>query len=380
MEEKEVCKEFNSGFTQYSYFNILMTAGRAVYDTAVDNAINSKNNTKGLDFAYVEDESINAFVCFDSSTGYDYMRINTGAVIEIFAYFKSAFCNKNVFRSKGDISKENENVVHGKFQSSSYSILYTGEPQSDERRQLSEYASLFTLRFIFTHELGHLLNGHSHYLTSFYATKNIEMMGKKFFSNLNKNVRENYALDRRTLEMDADAFAATTGMDNVIMLYKNTDKNQILFKALENPIEVFKLWAFAIHSLFLLFEGIGSTTYDKEAWYLPNEARVTLVMSSALSVLEGYIKNKVLICDYELKDKIIKEISSGIIEAENYYNFRFRTKFNFVNQAMNNPKYNPYANEVLNHWDNTLYKKLEKYSRTYLYNPKTIEEFIKNIK
>lgn len=373
-------KEFNSGFTQNSYFNILMTGCKVVYDNAVNNSINSKNNTKGLDFAYVEDENINALVYFDSSTGYDYMRINTGAIIEIFAYFKSAFCNKNVFSSNGDILKENENVVQGKFETSSYSILYTGEPQSDERRLLSDYASLFTLRFIFTHELGHLLNGHSYYLTSFYATKNIEMRGKKFFSNFNKNFRENYGLDRRTLEMDADAFATTTGMDNVIMLYKNADKNQILFKSLKKQIEVFKLWAFGIHSLFLLFEGMGSTTYDKEGWYLPNEARITLVMSSALSVLESYIKNKILICDDELKDEIIKEISSGINEAENYYNFRFGTNFNFANQAMSNPKYNHYANEVLNHWDKTLYKKLEKYSRTYLYNPKTIEEFIKNIK
>ncbi len=375
-----MCKEFNSGFTEFSYFNILMSIGQNLYDKVINDIMNLKNNTKGLNFAYIEDKEINAFVYFNSSTEYDYMRINTGTVTEIFAYFKSAFCNKQVFCNKGDISKENDNVVQGRFESSSYSIWYTGEPQSDARRQLSDYASLFALRFILTHELGHLLNGHSYYLSSLYAVSNIEMLGKKFLSNLNIKMREKYALDRRTIEMDADAFAATFGIDNVIMLYQNNDKHNILFKALENPNEIFKLWTFSIHSVFLLFEGINKTTYNKEEWYLPNEAREMLVISSAIRTLEYYIKNKIFKCDDELKEDIIKNLSTGVKEAENYYNFRFGTKFNFANQAIDNSKYCLYTKEVLDHWNKNLYAKLKKYSRCHLYNPVTIEELIKDIK
>lgn len=375
-----MCKEFKSGFTEFSYFNILMDMGMNLYDDAINNSINLKNNTKGLDFAYIEDEGINANVWFDPKTGYDHMRINTGTITEIFSYFKSAFCNKSVFCNIGDISKENNDIVKGKFDSLSYSTFYTGEPQDTVRRQISDYASLFALRFVFAHELGHLLNGHSYYLGSLYAISNIDMRGKRFFSNLNKKIEENYALDRRTLEMDADAFAATCGMDNIIMLYQKNDEPGILFEALNKPIEIFKLWSFSIHSVFLLFEGISKTTYSKSEWYLPNEAREMLVMSSAICTLDSYAKNKILKCDDKLNDEIIKNLSMGIIEAERYYNLRFGTKFDFISQTMDNPKYNLYAQEVLDYWDNDLYKKIKRYSRCHLYNPKTIDKVIKNIK
>ena len=56
---------------------------------------------------------------------------------------------------------------------------------------------------------------------------------KELKSTIQKNLQEQYALDRRTLEMDADSFAASMSIDNIIMLYIQQNENPHFFNLLK---------------------------------------------------------------------------------------------------------------------------------------------------
>ena len=139
--------------------------------------------------------------------------------------------------------------------------------------------------------------------------------------------------------------------------------------------------SFAIHSIFLLFEYHSASSYNSLSFYLPNEAREILSLSSSLNALNDYIKHNIFECSNTLYQKIISKIFDGINEAENYFNSIYYTNYHFIQNTNNNPIYSRFADEVLTHWNDKLYPRLKKYARVPLYHPDTIEstmEFLKN--
>ena len=93
------------------------------------------------------------------------------------------------------------------------------------------------IRYIYGHELGHILNGHTSYISNLYAVPKLEMICKKLLSNFSEKLQEQYALDRRTLEMDADSFAASMSIDNIIMLYIQQNENPHFFNLLNIGVQ-----------------------------------------------------------------------------------------------------------------------------------------------
>ena len=234
--------------------------------------------------------------------------------------------------------------------------------------------SLMALRFIYGHELGHLYDGHTEYIRTLYSIPNMQMIVKKGLANVNAKQAERYALDRRTLEMDADAFAASMSIVNIIMSYLQRENQKFPFIWLKSPVEIFSLWSFSIQSIFLLFEYNAGSKYDKFSYYLPNEARGILAFSAALNTLDNYIKHGIFMCNGVIYSEVERQIANGIAEADKIFNATYGTNYNFIEKTIGNKEYGIYADEVLKHWNENLYSKIKKFARVPLYHPDTIDE------
>lgn len=365
--------QFTDGYSNRSYLNISKQICTSLYETV------KRTNKSKLNFYYDSDIYFNAQTYTKGTE--DYLCMYVGTILNAFAYIKSAFSTSSFLLNFGNPNAEKNNQITGKFDIAKKQLLFTGDPADPIRQELSTYTSFMMIRYIYGHELGHLFNGHTAYVSSLYAIPEFEMICKKYFTNYSKSLQKQYALDRRTLEMDADSFAATASIDNIIMLYIQQNQNSHLFNLLNDSCDIFTLWSFAIHSIFLLFEYYSASSYDSLSFYLPNEAREILSLSSSLNVLNDYIKYNIFKCSNSLYQKILSKIYSGISEAENFFNSLYCTNYHFIYNAVNNPLYSEFADEVLMHWNDRLYFKLKKYARIPLYHPDTIEstmEILKN--
>ena len=92
--------------------------------------------------------------------------------------------------------------------------------EDDEKVKLLE---IFASRFIVLHEFGHVFNGHCNYLAAELQFENRDGF-YMYFDEHGSAINEKDSLNIRTLEMDADAFAATQSMSHLCFLYENFDK------------------------------------------------------------------------------------------------------------------------------------------------------------
>ncbi len=363
---------FSEGFTDKSYFAMIKLMAEGLYsDAKVDKPL------AGLAFRYKEDDYVNASA-YTSAMGQDCLDINVGTLSFYYSYMKTAMADNSVLKEVGNPEVETNQIIGGGYDPKKRALLFTGMPQDEERESMSLFLANLAIRFIITHEMGHLFNGHCDFLKKLYAVPKSEMIMKSIIPGL----EESYALDRRTLEMDADASAATSSIDNIIELYKGLkDEETIPFLSkLDKKSTLFKLWSFSVHSIFLTFEDFCKSDYTSNSYYLPNEARAILAFSDSFHALENFRKHELFRCDDAEYEEIFKQIVEGILEAERYINRKFGKSYNFLASAVGNTKYVKYSNEVLDYWNNKLRKKLEKYSRTPLYNPQTIDKLIENYK
>ncbi|MGO5020896.1 hypothetical protein ACTQ32_13190 [Roseburia faecis] len=345
-------KFFSEGFTSRSYFNICKQIVCGSYKEQVE-----KYN---FSFNFSDENEMNAWTSL-LDNGSDYLVVNVGTLIELFSLTKTTFGQKDCFESIGIAKNENNSGVKGFFDEKNCNLYFTGTPKDSVRERASTCAALFAFRFIGTHELGHILNGHTSYLKKMYMNSKIGMRNEKITRC------DAYCLDRRTLEMDADAAAATASIDNVIMLYHN-EFDEFLSTLFKKKEEIFGLWSFAICSVFMLFESLMTTTYNKNGYYLPNKARFYMAMGSAYETAKEYVNYDIVPELKENKAMIVKEVFYGIEQAEKIFlkkGFAFSWIKDFFEES---ELYIEYSDEVLCNWDNNLENKLEKYARTPLYN------------
>lgn len=358
---------FSSGFTETSYFAIFMKSIKGIYGSLKDYSAQS-----GLEFVYVDDERISASA-YQNSHGQDCLEINTATMAYTFAYMKTALSSSMIFSEIGDCKNENGAIVAGWFEKEKLRLLFNGTPKDAKRDEFATLLSLMMLRFIATHELGHLYNGHISLLN-----KEMGINSSSMVMNLNAKAfpRGINALDMRTLEMDADAYAATSGIINTIGLYTDESEkaNSLLGQSVPKT-EFFKMWAFSVYSLFMIFEGITQTPYSEDSIYLPNEARAILAFDSALQTMDMMRKHrKFNVSDADFKS-IEKKIGEGISEAQWHYNRIHGTNYNLIFSAVKNGEYKAYADRVLNHWNNNLKNRLEGHARMMLYDPQRMDEY-----
>lgn len=360
-------EDFNSGFTDLSYFNIVKTIVEGVYERDFD--------LHKLEFNFHVDDSVNACADYDKRGDYDLLKINTGTIIEIVAWMKTAFAQRNILCNLGNANEEKNVIYTGKyiFKDNKHELIFCAQDTivNPCREKLSLYAALIAIRFVFTHEVGHIVNGHTRLMYDMYMNSKIFMRKEKS----NNNVQ--YCLDRRTLEMDADAFAATSSIDNILTLYNenNAGLEDMQIFSIE---DLFELWGFSIACVFLMFELGGKTNYDWNSYYLPNDARYLLAIDAARQTLLNYIRINII--SYAVDVKIYNSaVTKGLIEAEKLFRL-FSEDLTLSESLVNNKeKFVISSNEVNNNW-NKLRLRLSQYSRTVLFSEKETEQAIKDMK
>ena len=229
--------------------------------------------------------------------------------------------------------------------------------------KLAGLLTIFVSRFIISHELGHLFNGHCEYLNS-KEQNNIQPISMFEESN-SENTKNLSSLDYRTLEMDADAFAATDSFKHLLSLYNNFEDDVDEGLNIE-PIELFYWWSFAIRSNFLITQKIlNDEEYKLDKKHLPSVARWLLILGSIFNNIDSGL-HKINYRTGDNKEKIEKNIRSGFKFAEKQYNDRFHTNYDCIKETIYNKDYSKYVTEIEKNWE-YLRKDLSRYSRLNLY-------------
>lgn len=229
--------------------------------------------------------------------------------------------------------------------------------------KLAGLLTIFVSRFIITHELGHLLNGHCEFLNS--KNKNSIQFISMFEKNNNKKSRSISPLDLRTLEMDADAFAATDNFRNLILLY-DLFEERVDSDLNIKPIELFYWWSFAVRSNFLITQRIlKDEEYEVDKTHLPSVARWILIIESILDSIENDIY-KINYRDGDNKDKLLQSLMSGFSYAERCYNESFYTNYNCIEETINSEDYKQFVTATQKNWKK-LSNELDKFSRLPLF-------------
>lgn len=355
---------FKDGFTEKSYLNVCKQIVLKYYKDRIG---------QDIDFYYSDKNEINAWTSLGEN-GEDIVVINVKTVVDLFALMKTAFSQKEIFVEIGDVSNETNKFIIGFFTYYNKQIIYNGTPQNELRENMALYAAIFAIRFIFTHEMGHIMNGHTRYLNTVYMNPKIKM-------RIESSVDDSkYCLDRRTMEMDADAAAITSSFDNVAILYKYHYMEQPI-SLLRKKEEIFSIWSFSIAAIFMLFETNSESEYDSNGFYLPNEARFIMVMNAAYEMAQLYVKHDI-VPELEInKVEIFDSILYGVKECERFFQIIYNKSFLWSDKILNPDEfYKYYSSEVLENWDNGLKNKLEKYSRVPLYDKDKVDELVEQIK
>lgn len=361
-------EDFNTGFTNKSYFHIIKSIVEGIYERNFD--------IRKFDFNFRDDSSINACADYDKQGNYDILKINTGTIIEIVALMKTAFAQRNILSNFGNANEEKNAIYTGEYvyRNNKHELIFSTQNTIVDpcREQLSFYVALIAIRFVFTHEVGHIVNGHTRLMNDLYMNSKIYMRMEK-----SNNIVQ-YCLDRRTLEMDADAAAATSSIDNILILYEQ-DKAGLEDMQIYSIESLLELWGFSIACVFLLFELNCRTNYDLKSYYLPNSARYILAIDAARQTLLSYKRNKVIsyTMDVGMYDKAV---TKGLIEAENLFRLYSDDLSLSKDLLSNRDKFEIFSKEVNENWDKNLRERLNKYSRTVLFSEEETEQAIIDMK
>lgn len=346
------------------YYNDLKCRAEELYNqfSELSEIFNKQKYQREFDFLIEENNDVNGCAYVESNR--DIIRINKGLIDKFFGYF-SDYTDCLIKKTIG----RNESL-------DLRSIEVIGINISDkETIDLYEYFNnlkslLLTLlsRFVLLHELGHIFNGHCDYIKSNCGMNQIDMFPKlDNFSVDNKD-----KLTIRTIEMDADAFAATQSMYHLLFIYEDKVYNEIDFV---DKLDIFYWWAFAIYSHFIYFEDLlylngkcGAEKYSTSLKHLPPNARWILIYACCESFLEKNDKIRQEEKKERIKEKILKKLVDGMVEAEKVWNelkaIDYDKKFSIKDEQKD--IFQIYVNEVMNHWDK-IRNDLDKFARLNLY-------------
>ena len=356
---------FNTGFSELSFFSQYKNIAHNLYYGALSKDNNTKPEYKiGYRFFYDADKTLNARAVHKDNI--DVIFLNVGALGNIYECFYTLFNNKNVFPNIGDCKTATLKKCKFFFDEEKRQLVFFNGPIDILRRDIADFLALFAIRFIIAHEVGHHLNGHVMYVK--------EKTGQFELLMLNNLLDKINPLNYKTLEMDADAFAITDCIDNLITNYEAFENSTYFNCRLKDRNEIFKLWMFAIHCLFLLFERHTKEEKDiYKARYLPTNLRQLLNINVSIDYIECYLK----ITKYKYKENFhefyCKEIKNGIDYAESCFNETFIENHNFLQKITKDMEALIYSNIVLDNWKN-IKPDLERYSRLELFDRNNIEK------
>ncbi|PIE94593.1 hypothetical protein CO726_13480 [Bacillus fungorum] len=232
--------DYNS-FPEINCYNYYTKYINQIYNE-VKTVSYSRYSERNLNFNFINRFDINGIAFIKDND--DYVHINEGALYKVYKKFSElvisgAFSEYTYIKQVANcqVNLENEEVTEEQF---IYKI-----PDDYNGKLISEYLSMFAMKFIILHELGHHINGHLLYIKEKYGVNSWYTRGNR------QNVPDVLI---RTLEMDADAFA----ISQLVREFQELIINDSKFSSLAMPNEIkLGLFIFAIHVLFIILgEGI----------------------------------------------------------------------------------------------------------------------------
>jgi len=210
--------------------------------------INSKLPEAYLDFIF--NPSINACATKTPDGNY-YIGINFGTVVILHHLFKRMLASKSLFPEIGNplIEKETRKIYNAQITDANTLFLVVDPnenftPVDESRLVLSEYLTAFAIEFLAMHEYAHVIFGHVDYLNSksqtFYWNEAVE--SKKCLID---------PLISQTLEMDADCYGVSLGMQKVVGIVNSHNSNPLPFSS--SLDSCLAMWLFSVYSLFRIF-------------------------------------------------------------------------------------------------------------------------------
>lgn len=285
----------------------------------------------------------------------DHIIINKGVISRFLTYFNMVN-QYYVKRLLGKIMPEKEESefddmsIEGIIPTVGRTMTFDSKDIVRERTALLE---IFVARFVLLHEMGHLFNGHCEYLSK-------KEEGFKYMPMYSENIKKDCALNRRTMEMDADAFAVTRSFFHLIYLYQNFEEK--VYCTFLEPMELFYLWSFAIRSHFLVCEDtfMDTNKFSTKMCHLPSSARWIMIANTFIDIAKSLNPNELNV------ERVQEEFMKGAIDAEKVFNTIKYTKYSFIEQLNDNEEFRYYSEEVNRNWENIV-DEVEQFSRVTLF-------------
>lgn len=238
----------------------------------------NQKDIKQLNFTYKWDNHVNAGAL---EREYDIITVNEGTIIKIYGFFYRLVNRVSPFPPLAGELKPHvliENRIT--FDNSQFPQISISEElvlSDDPRRNnLAEFLSMFAIKWIIAHEIGHVYNGHTkYYLETRNKIKQLDPIKDS------EELKQCY-LDLQTMEMDADTFASNRIMEEALALH-DTCKSLDL----QNPLDFLKLPVFAIHGVFYIFRDYRTKdSFNRE--HPPTFIRESMSMGAAKAALESH--------------------------------------------------------------------------------------------
>ncbi|WP_342552329.1 hypothetical protein [Paenibacillus sp. FSL R7-0652] len=308
MENNNIFFEILSGSTEFALFNLAENSTDHLiafnyYKEYAERFWNTHTqNVKfyfPLDFSYKQNFTINGSVqLYDERA---IIRINEGVLLKLYKTFYSILSIDNLIDTlsetdDGSLHIKNIYTFNDTFPEYEYTFLL---PINKERKIIAEIMAMFAIKFVILHEIAHHFDGHVLYMKTYFNDETL---------NIVRKANEERILDKQTLEMDADAFAISQLIDEMIDFINN---DTLYSNHIKNPSNFCFILFISIHILFLIL----NDEYElKNSTYSPELVRSLTVLDAA-KVNLSYKASEII-----SKTEILDIIKTSIIKANSLYN------------------------------------------------------------
>lgn len=310
---------------------------------------------KNLKFEFVikDSEKINGKSGCEAD--FDYIELNRGVIELYYNYFENVLNDRLLSQLKYfGIDKSEDEMLKMSYEG----IVWKNKEAHIYDSKVLDYKKIYLLdtfvaRFIVLHELGHIYNGHCTYLAQNKEEYQADYMPLYMNAMQEKRKTEEECLDIRTLEMDADAFAATQSLLYLFYLYENYER-EVDSSIARN--DLFYLWSFAIRSHFLMTEDLfADQMYYKKMTHFPSCARWAMIMTICFELIQKYVMQ-------DIREEFLVALAKGVKQAELTFNKIKYTNYNWEREITDNQDYINYKDEVDENWKK-LKEKVSRYAR-----------------